>query len=329
MAEEVLFTLEHLSKSFQVEGGELKAVDDVSFQIKKGETFGLVGESGCGKSTLGRLLVRLYTPTSGDIRYKGISILHLSRREARDYTHQVQMIFQESYASLNPRMTIGDSIKEGMKIHHIGTAKEMDERMYELLDMVGLNREHAQRFPHEFSGGQRQRTGIARALAVKPEFLVCDEPISALDVSIQAQIINLLKKLQTELGLTYLFIAHDLAAVRYISNRVGVMYLGSLVEVADTEELYLHPMHPYTQALLSAIPKPDPDVENQRTRIILEGDVPSPVNPPQGCKFAGRCKYATETCRRETPALKMAGYGHQVACFWAERHYTSELSASL
>jgi oligopeptide transport system ATP-binding protein len=322
--QEVLFEIDHLEKQFKVSGGTLKAVDDVSFQIKKGETFGLVGESGCGKSTLGRLLVRLYEPTGGDIRFQGKSIRGLGRKEAKDYTFNVQMIFQESYASLNPRMTIGDIIKEGMRIHHMGSAQEMDDRMYELLDLVGLNQEHAQRFPYEFSGGQRQRAGIARALAVNPQFLVCDEPISALDVSIQAQIINLLKRLQKELNLTYLFIAHDLSAVRYVSDRVGVMYLGSLMEVADAEELYLNPLHPYTQALISAIPKPDPDEENSRTRIVLEGDVPSPIDVPKGCKFAGRCPHATEACRQETPKLRTLGKNHQVACLRAEEFFHFE-----
>lgn len=314
MAEEVLFEISHLKKYFQVDKKRLKAVDDVSFQIRKGETFGLVGESGCGKSTLGRVMVRIYEPTEGTVTYKGKSITGLKRRDAKDYAFHVQMIFQDPYASLNPRMTIGDIIKEGMRIHHMGSEKEMEDRMFKLLDLVGLNREHAQRFPYEFSGGQRQRAGIARALAVNPEFIVCDEPISALDVSIQAQIINLLKKLQKELNLTYLFIAHDLSVVRYMSDRVGVMYLGSLVEIAGAEELYLNPLHPYTQALLSAIPTPDPHVENERSRIVLEGDVPSPIDAPAGCKFAGRCKFATEECRKRVPELKDIGNGHQVAC---------------
>ncbi|MGN0324955.1 MAG: ABC transporter ATP-binding protein [Lachnospiraceae bacterium] len=318
MENEILFDIQHLKKSFQVEGGELKAVDDVTFQIRKGEIFGLVGESGCGKSTLGRLLVRLYQPNSGEILYKGKSVLHLNRKDAKAYTKQVQMIFQQPYASLDPRMTIGEIIKEGMKIHHLGTPKEMDERVYELLDMVGLNPEHAKRFPYEFSGGQRQRTGIARALAVNPEFVVCDEPISALDVSIQAQIINLLKDLQSKLQLTFLFIAHDLSMVRYISDRVGVMYLGSLVELAPSEELYVNPLHPYTQALISAVPKPDPVQENERTRIVLEGDVPSPVDTPKGCRFAGRCKYATDRCRQERPEFRKISENHMIACHRVE-----------
>ncbi len=319
---EVLFDIQHLKKSFKVEKGTLKAVDDVSLQIRKGETFGLVGESGCGKSTLGRLLVRLYKTTDGNILYKGKSIADFNRKDSKTFTKQVQMIFQQPYASLNPRMTIGEIIKEGMKIHHLGSPQDMDDRMRELLEMVGLNADHAKRFPYEFSGGQRQRTGIARALAVNPEFVICDEPISALDVSIQAQIINLLKKLQTELNLTYLFIAHDLSMVRYISDRVGVMYLGSLVEVAAAEELYLSPLHPYTQALISAVPKPDPVEENERSRIVLDGDVPSPINFQQGCKFAGRCKYVTDRCREETPVLRELSNDHMIACHQVEElHY--------
>lgn len=315
---EVLFDIRHLKKSFQVADGELKAVNDVTFQIKKGEIFGLVGESGCGKSTLGRTLVRLYNPNGGEALYKGKSIANLKRKEAKSYTREVQMIFQQPYASLDPRMTIGDIIKEGMKIHHMGTKEQMDERMYQLMDLVGMNPEHERRFPYEFSGGQRQRAGIARALAVDPEFIVCDEPISALDVSIQAQIINLLKRLQGELGLTLLFIAHDLSMVRYISDRVGVMYLGSMVEIAEAEELYVNPLHPYTQALISAAPTPDPLEENVRERIVLEGDVPSPIDCPKGCPFAGRCHYATEKCKNEKPVLKEFPGGHQVACHRAE-----------
>lgn len=319
---EVLFDIQHLKKSFKVERGTLKAVDDVSLQIRKGETFGLVGESGCGKSTLGRLLVRLYKTTDGNILYKGKSIADFNRKDSKTFTKQVQMIFQQPYASLNPRMTIGEIIKAGMKIHHLGSPQDMDDRMRELLEMVGLNADHAKRFPYEFSGGQRQRTGIARALAVNPEFVICDEPISALDVSIQAQIINLLKRLQTELNLTYLFIAHDLSMVRYISDRVGVMYLGSLVEVAAAEELYLSPLHPYTQALISAVPKPDPVEENERSRIVLDGDVPSPINFQQGCKFAGRCKYVTDRCREETPVLRELSNDHMIACHQVEElHY--------
>ncbi len=319
MSDDVLFEIENLSKYFDVENKKkLRAVDGISLQIKRGETFGLVGESGCGKSTLGRTLVRIYEPTSGSIRYDGKDIAKLGRREAKEYASKVQMIFQDPYASLNPRMTIGDIIKEGMKIHKIGSDKDRTDRMCELLELVGLSKEHAQRFPYEFSGGQRQRVGIARALAVNPEFIVCDEPVSALDVSIQAQIINLLRELQDKLGLTLLFIAHDLSVVRYISDRVGVMYLGSLVEVANAEELYLNPIHPYTKGLLSAIPVADPLVENSRKRSLLEGDVPSPVDIPTGCKFASRCPYATSDKKEGVPPLHDFGGGHYVACFNAQ-----------
>jgi oligopeptide transport system ATP-binding protein len=311
---EVLFDIQHLKKNFKVGQDTLTAVDDVSFQIRKGETFGLVGESGCGKSTLGRLLVRLYKPTEGKIFYKGKSITDFHKKDSIAFTKEVQMIFQSPYASLNPRMTIGEIIKEGMKIHHLGTPQDMENSVHALLEMVGLNADHAKRFPYEFSGGQRQRTGIARALAVHPELVICDEPISALDVSIQSQIINLLKRLQAELNLTYLFIAHDLSVVRYISDRVGVMYLGALAEVADAEELYLNPLHPYTQALLSAIPIPDPAEENERSRIVLEGDVPSPIHLQAGCKFAGRCKYAKDRCREVTPELRELPNEHMIAC---------------
>ena len=316
MSEEILFELKDLTKSFDMGNKKiLKAVDGISLQIKRGETFGLVGESGCGKSTLGRTLVRVYEPTSGSILYKGKDITKLRGQEAKKYASEVQMIFQDPYASLNPRMTIGDIIKEGMKIHHLGNEKERTDRMYELLELVGLSKDHAQRFPYEFSGGQRQRVGIARALAVNPEFIVCDEPISALDVSIQAQIINLLRELQQKLGLTLLFIAHDLSVVRYISDRVGVMYLGSLVEVAEAEELWLNPIHPYTRGLLSAIPVPDPHAEQAKVRKLLEGDVPSPIDLPAGCKFAGRCPYANQKKEEGVPKLTEIGGGHQVACF--------------
>ena len=319
MSEEILFELQNVSRFFPVEGRRiLKAVDDISLQLKKGEIFGLVGESGCGKSTLGKTLVRLYEPSKGRILYKGQDISALKGKSARQYASEVQMIFQDPYASLDPRMTIGDIIKEGMRIHNIGNAKQRDDRMYELLELVGLSADHAQRFPYEFSGGQRQRAGIARALAVNPEFIVCDEPVSALDVSVQAQIINLLKRLQKQLGLTLLFIAHDLSVVRYLSDRVGVMYLGSLVETAEAEELYLNPIHPYTQGLLEAIPTPDPHVENGRKRKLLTGDVPSPVDIPAGCKFADRCPYATRDKKEGVPQLQDMGGGHMVACFCAE-----------
>ena len=319
MSDEILFELQNVSRFFPVEGRRvLKAVDDVSLQLKKGEIFGLVGESGCGKSTLGKTLVRLYEPSKGRILYKGQDISGLKGKSARQYASEVQMIFQDPYASLDPRMTIGDIIKEGMRIHNMGNGNQRDDRMYELLELVGLSADHAQRFPYEFSGGQRQRVGIARALAVNPEFIVCDEPVSALDVSVQAQIINLLKRLQKQLGLTLLFIAHDLSVVRYLSDRVGVMYLGSLVETAEAEELYLNPIHPYTQGLLEAIPTPDPHVENSRKRKLLTGDVPSPVDIPAGCKFADRCPYATRDKKDGVPQLQDMGSGHMVACFCAE-----------
>ena len=309
---EPLVSVRNLRQYFKVKGGTLKAVDNISFDVYKGETFGLVGESGCGKTTTGRVLARLYRPSFGEVRYRGKDIADLSHRAAQDYAFHVQMIFQDPYASLDPRMPAADIFKVGMRIHHMGSEQEMNARMLELLELVGLNREHAQRFPYEFSGGQRQRIGIARALAVNPEFIICDEPISALDVSIQAQIINLLKRLQKELDLTLLFIAHDLSMVRYISDRVGVMYLGTLVETGPAEEVYNHPCHPYTQALLSAIPEPDPDRKNMK--VPLEGDVPSPINTPEGCKFASHCASATEACRRAQPELQDIGDNHFVAC---------------
>ncbi|VBB05237.1 abc transporter [Lucifera butyrica] len=290
----------------------LKAVDNVSFDIYPGETLGLVGESGCGKSTTGRTLIRLYTPTAGDIIFQGKSLA--TGFAEKTLRREMQMIFQDPYASLNPRMTVGDIIGEPLNIHRLAAGSERTERIISLLKLVGLNPEHANRFPHEFSGGQRQRVGIARALAVNPSFIICDEPISALDVSIQAQVVNLLEQLQRELGLTYLFIAHDLAMVKHISNRVAVMYLGKIVELAKTEELYTQPLHPYTLALLSAIPIPDPYIESKRERIRLEGDVPNPVNPPSGCRFRTRCSYAMDRCAEEEPILKDLGNGHLVAC---------------
>ena len=292
----------------------LKAVDDVSFHIKKGETLGLVGESGCGKSTTGRTIIRLYEPTAGEIIYDGKDIAKLNKKELMVYRKKIQMIFQDPYASLNTRMTVGDIISEPLEIHNLAHGKEKMEKVHDLLQRVGLNPDHAARYPHEFSGGQRQRIGIARALAVQPEFIIADEPISALDVSIQAQVVNMLEDLQHELGLTYLFIAHDLSMVKHISNRIGVMYLGKLVELASSDELYSKPTHPYTQALLSAIPVPDPNVAKANKRIILEGDVPSPLNPPSGCRFRTRCRYATEKCAIEEPVLKEVASGHSVAC---------------
>lgn len=286
----------------------------MNFFIREGETLGLVGESGCGKSTAGRTIIRLYEATGGEVIFDGINVHKLDRKQAKDFTKKAQMIFQDPYASLDPRMTVGDIIGEGIDIHNLYTGKERMERIYELLHTVGLNREHANRFPHEFSGGQRQRIGIARALAVEPKFIVCDEPISALDVSIQAQVVNLLINLQQDKKLTYLFIAHDLSMVKHISDRVGVMYLGTMVELASSTELYKRPIHPYTQALMSAIPIADPDVEKSRKRILLEGDVPSPINPPPGCRFKARCRYATDRCSQEIPEFREIDKEHYVAC---------------
>ncbi|MDR1599065.1 MAG: ATP-binding cassette domain-containing protein [Oscillospiraceae bacterium] len=310
-----LLDVRGLKKYFTVgRRGTLKAVNGVSFSIRSGETFGLVGESGCGKTTAGRVIVRLYEPTEGAVYYRGKDISRLARREAAEYTHNVQMIFQDPYASLDPRMTVEAIIAEGMRPRGMYSRGESRDKARELLSRVGLSPEHAQRFPHEFSGGQRQRVGVARALAVNPELIVCDEPVSALDVSIQAQIINLLRKLQRELGLTYLFIAHDLSLVKYVSDRVGVMYMGSLVEVASAEDLYRSPLHPYTRALLSAIPVPNPIEERGRRRVLLEGDVPPPLNTPDQCLFLGRCPHATDRCQQGMPQLAQAREGHWVAC---------------
>lgn len=312
----VILEVKNLKKYFKVGNKDiLKAVDNVSFAIKEGETLGLVGESGCGKTTCGRTVIGLYDKTDGEIFYKGKSIDGLKGKEKKSFNKEVQIIFQDPYASLNPRMTVADIISEGIDIHGLAKSKEdRDKRIYELLEQVGLNKEHANRFVHEFSGGQRQRIGIARALAVEPKFILCDEPISALDVSIQAQIANLLIKLQKELGLTYLFIAHDLSMVKHISDRVAVMYLGSMVELAESEVLFNNPKHPYTEALMSAIPIADPDIEESRQRIMLEGDVPSPINTPKGCKFQGRCSKCMEICKKETPEFKEIEKGHFVAC---------------
>ena len=320
-----LVQIEHLQQYFPAGGyGKRKkyiqAVDDVSFTIEKGETLGLVGESGCGKTTTGRTLLRLYEPTGGRFVYDGNVIFDVEKKIYADmlpYRKRMQIVFQDPYASLDPRMTVGDIVGEAIDVHKMAANKqERYDIIIEMLRRVGLNSEHANRYPHEFSGGQRQRVGIARALAVRPEFIVCDEPISALDVSIQAQVINMFEDLQADMGLTYLFIAHDLSMVKHISDRVAVLYLGSLVELTTSEELYSHPMHPYTQALLSAIPIPDPDVEQARDegKIRLEGQVPSPIDPPPGCKFQGRCRYATERCRQEAPALREYGSGHFAAC---------------
>lgn len=291
----------------------LKAVDDVSFSIAKGETFGLVGESGCGKTTVGRCLVRLYEPTDGQIFFDGQDIAHLSEKPLAPYRRRMQMIFQDPYASLNPRMTVASIIAEPLR--YAGASREyQNERVRELVDLVGLKPDHLQRYPHEFSGGQRQRVGIARALACNPEFIVCDEPISALDVSIQAQVINTLESLQEKLGLSYLFVSHDLSMVRHISHNVGVMYLGCMVERAPVKELYSNMLHPYTQALMSAVPIPDPDMAAASQRIHLSGDVPTPIDPPSGCRFRARCPYATEQCAQERPELREVAPDHFVAC---------------
>lgn len=316
MAEkENLIEVKNLKKYFKVgRKATLKAVDNVSFTIRKGETLGLVGESGCGKTTCGRTVIGLYPATDGEVLYDGVDIHKLSPAQMKSFKKRVQIIFQDPYASLDPRMTVGDIVGEGIDINNLYKGEERQKKIYEVLELVGLNKEHASRFPHEFSGGQRQRIGIARALAVEPEFIVCDEPISALDVSIQAQVVNLLIKLQKELGLTYLFIAHDLSMVKHISDRVGVMYLGNMVELASSHDLYAKPLHPYTQALLSAIPIPDPETEKNRQRIMLEGEVPSPINPKPGCRFAARCKYAKPVCHEQTPELKEVEKDHFVAC---------------
>ena len=313
----ILIEVNNLKKYFPVKTGFMKmnyvkAVDDVSFYIEKGETLGLVGESGCGKTTLGRTILRLHEPTEGKIIYKGEDITHV---DMLPYRRKMQIIFQDPYASLDPRMTVGDIIGEALDIHKMyGSKTERRDKINALLDIVGLNTEHANRFAHEFSGGQRQRIGIARALAVDPEFIVCDEPISALDVSIQAQVVNMLEDLQADRGFTYLFIAHDLSVVKHISSRIGVMYLGHMVELTKSNELYRRPLHPYTQTLLSAIPIADPKASRAKQRIILEGDIPSPMNPPSGCTLRTRCPYATEECAQSAPEFKEWEPGHFAAC---------------
>ena len=311
-----LLEVKQLSKYFSITNKQvLKAVDGVSFHISKGETFGLVGESGCGKSTAGRTIIGLYNRTSGEVLYKGKNVHELSEKEKFAFHRNMQMIFQDPYASLNPRSTVKEIISEPMEVHGLySNKKETLNRVYELLEDVGLNRDHANRYPHEFSGGQRQRIGIARALALNPECIIADEPISALDVSVQAQVVNLLKKLQKEKGLTYLFIAHDLSMVKHISNRIGVMYLGHLVELTTSSELYQKPLHPYTQALLSAIPIPDPDVEDNRKRIVLKGELPSPINPPSGCVFNTRCPLTVAACKTQKPEWQEVEENHFVAC---------------
>jgi len=316
-----LLEVQNLRKYFKIGGGflgrptsYLKAVDGVTFSINRGETMGLVGESGCGKSTTGRTIIRLYEATGGEVKFDGTDLIKVSERDMLPYRKRIQMIFQDPYASLNARMTVTDIVGEGITIHNIAIGVERQERIHELLNHVGLKREHANRYPHEFSGGQRQRIGIARALAVEPDLIICDEPISALDVSIQAQVVNMLEDFQDEMDLTYLFIAHDLSMVRHISDHIGVMYLGMLVEMADSDELYKHPLHPYTKALLSAIPIPDPILTRQNKRILLEGDVPSPIDPPEGCRFATRCPLVSKRCHQVTPQLIDRGSGHFVAC---------------
>ncbi len=318
---EILLEVKNLKKHFPIKKGffgnakvAVKAVDDISFYIRKGETFGLVGESGCGKSTTGRTLIRLYHPTAGEIIFDGVDIANLKESELMSYRKRIQMIFQDPYASLNTRMTVADIIGEPLDIHGLAKGAARQEKIFSLLETVGLSKDHASRYPHEFSGGQRQRIGIARALAVDPDFIICDEPISALDVSIQAQVVNMLEDLQKERGLTYLFIAHDLSMVKYISDRIGVMYLGKMAEIATSDHLYAEPLHPYAQALLSAIPIPDPEIMRNSNRIIIEGDVPSPINPPSGCTFRTRCPYAKELCSEEIPELMEVKDDHWVAC---------------
>lgn len=314
---ETLIEVQNLKQYFPVRSGfkkmTLKAVDDISFSIEKGETLGLVGESGCGKTTAGRSILRLYEPTGGKVLFEGTEITNKNIVEMRK---KMQMVFQDPYSSLNPRMTVEDIIGEPLDVHHLyANRKERREKILDLMALVGLNAEHATRYAHEFSGGQRQRIGIARALAVNPKFIVCDEPVSALDVSIQAQVINMFEDLQKKLGVTYLFIAHDLLVVQHISKRIAVMYLGKIMEIADADDLCNNPQHPYSQSLLSAVPIPDPKVQRARKRIVLEGDVPSPLNMPTGCPFRTRCPYATEQCAKECPQLTDRGNGRQVACW--------------
>ncbi|RPJ26399.1 MAG: dipeptide ABC transporter ATP-binding protein [Chloroflexi bacterium] len=304
---------------FQRQVGAVRAVDGISFDVKRGETLGLVGESGCGKSTTGRTILQLYKPTSGNVIFDGADLVKLKGEQMRQMRRKMQMIFQDPYASLNPRMTVAQLVGEPLMVHNVATGAEINERVQHLLDVVNLNPAFASRYPHEFSGGQRQRIGVARALALQPSFIICDEPISALDVSIQAQVVNLLEELQEQFNLTYLFIAHDLSMVKHISDRVAVMYLGVIVELTSRDELYAKPLHPYTQALLSAVPIPDPIADAKRKRTILQGDVPSPVNPPSGCRFRTRCPIAEAICAETRPEFREIKPGHFVACFFAER----------
>ncbi len=322
----VLLQVNNLKQYFRIrnhlgEKASVKAVEDVSFNIYAGETLGLVGESGSGKTTLGRSILRIYEPTDGRIKFSGVDITKLQKDKLLPYRKKMQYIFQDPYASLDPRMTVSDIVGEALDIHKLTSSKkDRADKIRALLRLVGLNTEHSSRYPHEFSGGQRQRIGIARAIAVEPEFIVCDEPVSALDVSIRAQIINTLEEMQESLNLTYLFISHDLGVVRHICDRVGVMYLGHFVELVESEELYKNPLHPYTQALLTAIPEPDPEIAKKRNRIILKGEIPSPVNPPSGCKFRTRCPFAKDICSQQVPEFKDYGSGHYVAC-----HFTGKI----
>ncbi len=304
---------------FQRQVGAVRAVDGVSFEVKRGETLGLVGESGCGKSTTGRTILQLYKPTAGGVTFDGVNLVTLKGEQMRQMRRKIQMIFQDPYASLNPRMTVGQLVGEPLAVHNVATGSEINQRVEHLLELVKLNPAFATRYPHEFSGGQRQRIGVARALALQPSFVICDEPISALDVSIQAQVVNLLEELQQQFSLTYLFIAHDLSMVKHISDRIAVMYLGVIVELATRDELHARPLHPYTQALLSAVPIPDPIADSKRERIILKGDVPSPANPPSGCRFRTRCPIAKDVCAESRPEFREIKPGHFVACFFAEQ----------
>lgn len=325
--EKPLVIVRHLKKYFPVDRGaiikhhvgDIKAVDDVSFEIYEGETLGLVGETGCGKTTVGRTMLRLYEPTDGQVIFDGVDLMSLNESKLRRMRQRMQMIFQDPYASLNPRMTVGSIIGAPLEVHGVAHGKAKLKRVQELLQMVGLNPYFINRYPHEFSGGQRQRIGIARSMALNPDLVICDEPISSLDVSIQAQVVNLLEELQDKLGLTYLFIAHDLSMVRHISDRLVVMYLGKVMEMADRDEIYLNPLHPYTQALMSAVPVADPEVAQKRKRIILEGDIPSPANPPEGCNFSTRCPIVKEICKRDEPEIRELRPGHYVACHFAEQ----------
>jgi oligopeptide/dipeptide ABC transporter ATP-binding protein len=334
MAEKLL-QVKNLVKHFPLRGGVfskvhsyVRAVDDISFDIDEGETLGIVGESGCGKSTAGRAILRLIEPTSGEVIYKGTNILKIDREEMRKLRREMQIIFQDPYASLNPRMTVGSIVGEPLTIHRISKGKEREDQVVKILECVGLRAEHMRRYPHEFSGGQRQRIGIARALALKPKLIIADEPVSALDVSIQAQVINLLQDLQKEFGIAYMVISHDLSVIQHICDRIAVMYLGELVEIADADELIMSPRHPYTEALLSAVPVPDPVATKKKERIILRGDVPSPVNPPSGCRFHTRCPYKEDICSTDAPPLKVISSGHLTACHFADKIFGASKSGA-